>query len=228
MRRLVAVVLLTVGGNLVDAQTKTITPDLAAVAEGKGASVPASVTVNWVQDAKGRPALRVQPASQGSAPEAEQVVVLTGVELANGTIEFDVLGQSGPPQSNFIGVAFRLVDQKTHDVVYFRPFNFRAADPERRAHAVQYVSHPGHRWPDLRKNQPGRYEKPIVPAPDGDAWFHARIVIERPKVSVYVDGATEPSLVVEELSGRTGGGVGLWVGPGQGGHFANVKITTMK
>jgi hypothetical protein len=90
---------------------------------------------------------------------------------------------------------------------------------------VQYVSHPGHRWPDLRKNQPGRYEKPIVSAPDGDGWFHARIVIERPKVSVYVDGAKEASLVVEELSGRSGGGVGLWVGPGQGGHFANVRIT---
>jgi len=54
---------------------------------------------------------------------------------------------------------------------------------------------------------------------------HVSIVIERPKVSVYVNAAREPSLVVEELSDRTGGGIGLWVGPGQGGYFANLRIT---
>jgi hypothetical protein len=42
---------------------------------------------------------------------------------------------------------------------------------------------------------------------------------------VYVNDGKEPSLVVEELSDRKGGGVGLWVGPGQGGYFANLKIT---
>jgi hypothetical protein len=61
--------------------------------------------------------------------------------------------------------------------------------------------------------------------PDGDSWFQARIVIERPRVRVYVNAATEPSLVVEELSDRTDGGIGLWVGPGRGGYFANLKIT---
>jgi hypothetical protein len=47
-------------------------------------------------------------------------------------------------------------------------------------------------------------------------------------VRVYVNQAKEPSLVVEELSDRKGGGIGLWVGPGQGGHFANLKITPAK
>lgn len=78
------------------------------------------------------------------------------------------------------------------------------------------------------KHKAGQYEKPIVAAPDGDSWFHAKIVIERPKVSVYVNDAKEPSLVVEELSDRKDRGVGLWVGPGQGGHFANLKITPVK
>jgi hypothetical protein len=50
-------------------------------------------------------------------------------------------------------------------------------------------------------------------------------VVNRPKVSVYVNDGKEPSLVVEELSDRKGGGVGLWVGPGKGGYLANVKIT---
>jgi hypothetical protein len=75
------------------------------------------------------------------------------------------------------------------------------------------------------QENPGQYEKSIVPAADGDAWFHVRIVVEKPKVSVYVNDSREPSLVVEELSDRQSGGVGLWVGPGQGGHFANLKLT---
>jgi hypothetical protein len=123
-----------------------------------------------------------------------------------------------------LGVSFRFVDETTHDAVYFRPFNFRADDADRKAHAVQYISHPKHHWFDLRKNKTGQYEKPITPAPDGDTWFHAKIVIKRPKLSVYVNGANEPSLVVEELSERNGGGIGLWVGPGQGGYFANLSI----
>ncbi len=56
-------------------------------------------------------------------------------------------------------------------------------------------------------------------------WFHARIVVAKPKVSVYVNGAKEPSLVVEELSDRKGGKIGFWVGDGSGGTFANLKIT---
>ena len=42
-------------------------------------------------------------------------------------------------------MVFRGVDAETHASVYFRPFNFRAADPDRHKHAVQYVSHP--QWP---------------------------------------------------------------------------------
>ena len=48
------------------------------------------------------------------------------------------------------------------------------------------------------------------------------------RLSVYVNEGKEPSLVVEELSDRTGGGAGLWVGPGQGGYIANLKITPGK
>jgi len=217
-----AMVLSLVAGLPAMAQDKTVAPDLKALAGGKGGAIPAEATLKWVEDAKGKPALRVQSSSD------DTVVRLEGIEFTNGVIELDVLGQSAPPQSNFLGVAFRVVDAKTHDAVYFRPFNFRAADPDRKAHAVQYVSQPSHGWQALRSGKPGQYEKPIDPPPDGDAWFHARIVVEKPKVSVYVDGAKEPSLVVEELSDRKGGGVGLWVGPGQGGALANLKITPAK
>jgi hypothetical protein len=202
----------------------TITPDLKAMADGTGATIPANVRLTWVEAAKGKPALKIQPIKTEFVVDDDWVIVLTGIEFTDGVIEFDALGQSEPPQSNFLGVAFRFIDEQTHDAVYFRPFNFRAADAERKIHAVQYISHPNYHWFDLRKDHPGCYEQPIVPAPDGDSWFHARIVIERPTVRVYVNAATEPSLVVQELSERTGGGIGLWVGPGQGGHFANLTV----
>ena len=203
---------------------KIIAPDLKTFAEGKGAKIPADLSIQWVEDARGRPALRVQPMKKEFFVDDDWVVVLPGIEFTDGVIEFDALGQSDPPQSNFLGFSFRYVDETTHDAVYFRPFNFRADEVDRKAHAVQYISHPKHHWFDLRKDKEGQYEKPIISAPDGDAWFHARIVIERPKLSVYINAANEPSLVVEELSDRMGGGIGLWVGPGQGGYFANLTI----
>ena len=71
-------------------------------------------------------------------------------------------------------------------------------DPERHSHAVEYVSDPRWTWQILRSEHPGEYEKAVVPEPDGDEWFHARIVVERPKVSVFVNSASAPCLVVNE------------------------------
>jgi hypothetical protein len=153
------------------------------------------------------------------------VVWLDGYDFTNGVIEVDLLGRSQPVQGSFLGVVFRAVDGQTHDAVYFRPFNFRALDPARHSHAVQYVSHPRWPWETLRSEHPGEYEKPVVPEPDGDEWFHARVVVERSNVTVFVNGAKVPCLAVKELSDRANGSVGLWVGEGSGGHFANLRVT---
>jgi len=139
-------------------------------------------------------------------------------------MEIDLLGRSQPIQGRFLGVVFHAVDLQTHDAIYFRPFNFRASDPARRSHAVQYVSHPKWPWQVLRSQFPEKYEQPINPPPDGDEWFHARIVVQRPKVTVFVNGASEPSLTVNELSDRSRGSIGLWVGEGSGGNFANLTV----
>ncbi len=151
---------------------------------------------------------------------------LPGFAFTNGEIECDILGRSQPIQGSFVGVAFRVQDEKTFDAIYFRPFNFRV--PERRAHSVQYVSQPDWTWNRLRSERTGKYEKAIDPAPDGDQWIHARIVIHKPTVEVYVNGAATPTLVVDELSPRTGGSIGLFVGNGSPGTFANLKVTVEK
>jgi hypothetical protein len=191
---------------------ETIVPDLKAIPSGKGWKGATSIISLTEKD--GAPAVTAKETG---------VVWLDGFEFTNGVIEFDGKGKGGPPQSNFMGITFRVVDEKTHDVVYFRPFNFRADSAERRSHAVQYASHPDWGWERLRQEKPGQYEKAIEPAPEGDAWFHAKVVVEKPKVSVFVNGASMPSLVVNEITSRKGGSVGLYFFAS--GTIANLKIT---
>jgi hypothetical protein len=191
--------------------------DLTAV--GKDPRWKIAGRTTSIVDIKGTPALKI---SEGPGMG---LVWLDGYRFGNGTIEIDLLGRSQPMQGSFLGIAFRAVDAQTQDALYFRPFNFRATDPDRHSHAVQYVSHPRWSWDILRSQKPGEYEKPIVPELDGDEWFHVRMAVERPKVSVFVNDASAPCLVVNEVSDRTDGSIGLWVGEGSGGHFANLRVT---
>jgi len=108
--------------------------------------------------------------------------------------------------------------------VYFRPFNFVADNELSRSHMVQYISHPVYTWSKLRAEHAGEYENPLAAPPDPDEFFRARIVIDKPTVRVYVGDETEPSLVVRELTNRTDGRVGLWMGNGSGGSFADLVI----
>jgi hypothetical protein len=152
------------------------------------------------------------------------VAWLKGVEFSDGIIEVDIRGKDVMQQS-FVGVAFHGVDEDTLDAVYFRPFNFQSTDPVRKIHAVQYISHPDYSWAVLREKHNGKYEKAVSPAPNGNDWFHAKIFIQYPKVSVYVNGSSEPSLVVDKLNDRKTGKIGLWVGNTSDGDFANLQIT---
>ncbi len=158
-----------------------------------------------------------------SGTPGDGVAYLRGIQFGNGTIEFDVKGKDVQGQS-FVGVAFHGVDGTTYDAIYFRPFNFRTEDPARHGHAVQYISHPTYTWQKLLAERPGTFEQPVSPAPDPNGWFHVRVVVASPKVSVFVGDAKEPSLVVNQLSDRTKGLVGLWVGNNSGGDFADFKI----
>ena len=196
-------------------QKRAISPDLAKLAEGKGLKV-FNRTASSLNDGARKGARLSEGPGEGPA-------YLEGIELADGTIELDIRGKDVQQQS-FVGVAFHGVDGTTYDAVYFRPFNFRAEDPARRIRAVQYISHPTYTWQKLRTEHPGRYEKPVSPVPDPNDWFRARVVVAGPRVSVFVNDATEPSLVVNQLSDRKKGLVGLWVGNSSGGDFANLTI----
>ena len=199
----------------VSGQQRTLEPDLAKLADGKGLEVFHRTASRFSDGAKTGLRLSESP--------GDGVAYLQGIEFSNGTIEFDVRGKDVQQQS-FVGVAFHGVDGTTYDAIYFRPFNFKTEDPARRKRAVQYISHPTYTWQKLRAEHPGEYEQPVGPVPDPNAWFHVRVIVATPKVSVFVDQAKEPSLVVNLLSDRHKGRVGLWVGNNSAGDFANLKI----
>jgi hypothetical protein len=141
-----------------------------------------------------------------------------------GIIEFDVRGENNMNRS-FVGIAFNLQDEKTYEGIYFRPFNFYNPDTVRRSRAVQYVYMPNYPWEKLREEHPGQYEHKVLNAPNPDKWFHAKIVFNYPEIKVFVDGNTMPSLVVNSLAARTSGKIGLWLGNGSRGSFANLVVT---
>jgi hypothetical protein len=147
-----------------------------------------------------------------------------GTMLADGVIELEVRGKD-LMQKSFVGVAFHGQDEKTFDAIYFRPFNFKSDDPVRRSHGVQYVSHPTYTWDKLRAERPNQFEHEVSTPPDPNEWFHARVVIKHPSVRVFVNDQTAPCLEVTQLSDRKRGWVGVWVGNGSAGSFANVKVT---
>jgi len=147
----------------------------------------------------------------------------TPLDFADGEIELDVRGRD-VLQKSFLGVAFHIESDTAFDAVYLRPFNFRAPDSTRHAHAIQYISQPAYPWDRLRSQRSGQYEKPVLPEPDANAWVHLKVVVRGDDVSAFVNGSASPALHVQALSGRTRGGVGLWVGDPSPGDFANVVV----
>lgn len=148
---------------------------------------------------------------------------IKGAKFINGNIEFDIKGKDVLQQS-FVGFAFHALNDSTYDAIYFRPFNFKAADPARKAHAVQYVSSPKYDWSRLRTEFPNKYEKPLNTPPDPNDWFHVRITVKGKEISVFVNNETKPSLVVEQIVPMNGEMIGYWVGNGSGGDWKNLKI----
>jgi hypothetical protein len=211
----VAAAAVLLGTSMVAAQRKAVSPDLVKLAEGNGFKV-FNRTLSVISDGTKKGVHLNEGPDNG-------VAYIDGFEFSDGAIEFDVRGKDVQQQS-FVGVAFHGVDGATHDAVYLRPFNFKADDPDRRGHCVQYISHPTFTWQKLRTEHPNVYEQGINPPPDPNGWVHVRIVVSSSTVSVFINGAKEPNLTVTPLSHRKKGLVGFWVGNTSGGDFANLTI----
>jgi hypothetical protein len=148
---------------------------------------------------------------------------ITGKRFTEGTIEIDIKGKD-EFQRSFVGVAFHGLNDTTYEAIYFRPFNFRATDPVRKAHAVQYIANPNYDWPKLRADFPNKYEQPVSSDLDPNQWFHVKINVSGKKISVYVNDNNKPVLEVESLVNIPGKMIGLWVGNNSAGSWRNFKI----
>jgi hypothetical protein len=206
------------------AEEKGVAPDLSQINDGKVWSVINGSCETAKED--GKSVVRLRPKGKANTPSDIGLALVEGLDFAEGTLEIDLKGK-GKDVRCFLGLGFGVVDGKTFEAVYFRPFNFMKDDAVYRARAVQYVAWPDNTWEKLRTDKPGMFESAVKPVPDPSGWFHARIEVTKQKVRVWVDDAKEPCLVVDRLSSREKGKVGLWVDSNEG-TFSNLKILPAK
>jgi hypothetical protein len=185
---------------------------------------------------QGRKAVRVMPTAAEEAAWAATktgsgggIVLLPGAAFHDGTIEVEVAGKprAGAPGDvrGFVGLAFRVSsDGSKYECFYIRPTNGRADDQLRRNHSAQYISFPDYEWQRLRTEAPGQYESYVDLVPG--EWTRLKVEVRGAKARLYVHGAPQPVLVVNDLKlGDSKGAVALWIGVGTEAYFTNLRLS---
>jgi len=158
----------------------------------------------------------------------ESLAIVKGSDFKDGTIEVDLVGMPREGASEgtrgFIGVAFRVQDRGAkYEAFYLRFTNGRAEDQSRRNHTAQYISAPDFPWYRLRQENPSVYESYVDI--EEKAWTKVKIVVSGTKARLYVNGAAQPCLLVNDLKlGENHGQVALWNGSDTEAYFSNLRI----
>lgn len=194
-----------------DSNPQFLKPDLTKLAQRA-----VSRTATVLQE-PGKQGLRV---SEGNG---HGLVWIPNVRFATGTIQLDVRGKD-VFQGSFLGIAFRGLNDQQYEVVYLRPFNFRTQDTVRHSHAIQYAVHPDFPWARLRKERPDEFENSVGSDLDPNGWVHLRVEVFDDRIRAFVGAAEAPVLEASRLKTSGEGMIGLWVGEGSGGDFANLKV----
>jgi hypothetical protein len=183
---------------------------------------------------KGEPAFKMtMPSEAIQDPQKEQLsdrnfMAWLPLEFGDGVVEVDVASElvTGAPAyaRGFIGLTFRIDKQGRFESIYLRPTNSVADDQVRRNHSVQYVAYPDYRFDRLRRESPEKYES--YAKLDLGRWIHMKIVVSGQKAVLYLDGNTEPALIVNDLKFGTDqhGGVGVWLESGTVAYFRNLTV----
>lgn len=178
---------------------------------------------------KGKKGIRVVDTTVEN-PTERKLAILEGLSFHNGIIEMEVAGEPGKKASEtargFVGIAFRIDSNASHfECFYLRPTNGRANDQVRRNHSLQYISYPDHPWHALRERFPEKYESyaDLEPA----TWTKVKIEVINDTARLYLHGASQPSLIVNDLKlgSANPGRIGLWIGPGTEAHFRYLTVT---
>jgi hypothetical protein len=181
---------------------------------------------------RGRRAVRIVNddglTSTGTPAGAQAIAIVKTSEFRDGTIEADVVGlprKGAPPTTRgFVGIAFHVQDHGSrYESIYLRFTNGRADDQLLRNHSTQYVSQPDFTWQRLRKENPGVYESYVDIEPG--AWTRIKVVVAGAKAWLYVNGADQPCLIVNDLKlGETHGQIALWTGSNSDAYFSNLRV----
>lgn len=177
---------------------------------------------------RGRRAVRITDASPPETGDDDRLAIVKEASFKDGTIEVELTGDTAPDapvaQRGFVGIAFRVADRSHFECFYIRPKNGRSDDQLQRNHSTQYISIPGFPWFKLRSETPGKYESYVDLVPG--EWTKIKIQVSGPIAKLYVNGAGQPTLIVNDLKQPLSqGGIALWVGPGTIAHFSDLKIT---
>lgn len=203
-----------------------------ALAVAASAQTPAQLTPHNVKvegvEYKSKRAIKL--VESGDIANGEAYAIVNGAIFHNGEIELELAGQpaggAAAAARGFIGIAFRMKNGQ-FEYIYLRPTNGRADDQVRRNHSVQYSEHPDFSFAVSRAQAPEKYES-YVDLESG-VWTRYRIAVEGSKARLYVHGATQPCLIVNDLKlGDSAGGVALWIGPGTEGYFTGLQIREAK
>jgi hypothetical protein len=216
------------------ASGQTLAPSVYSLHE-----LPTGATLHTVTavpaEYKGREALKVEFTDAANEGPPGVLIdmptfVLIPTNFKNGTIEVDILGRLNdkalPEARAFVGLAYRVVDAEARfQSVYLRPLNGRKTNPAspRDKRAIQYFAYPDWKFDRLRKEYPdGRYESGADIA--DNEWITLKLDIDDARVRVSVNGKEELALT-DTKAAPEAGGIGLWVGRGTEGYFANLRIT---
>jgi len=183
-----------------------------------------------VVEYRGRRAIKLLPSHDTSAKSEKMLAILAGNPFKDGTIVAQVAGAplagASAGARGFIGIAFRTGEHgEWSEVFYLRPTNGRADDQLRRNHSVQYVSHPEWTWDRLRQESPGVYESYTDLEPG--VWTTMKIVVAGKTARLYVNGASQPCLIVNDLKHGDGPGrVALWAEFETEAYFGPISISS--
>ena len=172
----------------------------------------------------------VKVTEDGDVPNAQAYAIVKGAAFHNGEIQLELAGRPAAGTvagaRGFIGIAFRVQGDK-YEYIYLRPTNGRADDQIRRNHSTQYSSYPNFDFAAARQQSPEKYESYVDLEPG--VWTRYRITVDGATARLFVNGASQPCLIVNDLKlGDSSGGVALWIGPGTEGYFASLEIKPAK
>ena len=160
--------------------------------------------------------------------KGEPIAILTNSDFENGTIELDIAG--APPAGasdsarGSIGIAFHPAEPHP----FRMPVSAHDAMHARTISCAEIIPLNTSRLPDFpfertRAETPGLYES--YADLEAGVWTRLRIVVSGLQAKLYINGADQPSLVVDDLKlGRVSGKVALWSGRDADGYFSNLRL----